>query len=178
MEALAFVAAGAETARGWRPGDGAFDAFLARALRAPSASAREATAAWPALDPLAAWDLVAATVPAGHPPPSRPPSARVELASSPDAPVRRWLAARAFASWLALQGPGLRTTALGLVVALAVLRAELAREAGESSDALVAAVRRADLLLVHLADPAALAARIGACEGASARGVLASVVPA
>jgi hypothetical protein len=92
--------------------------------------------------------------------------------------VRRWLAARAFASWLALQGPGLRTTALGLVVALAVLRAELAREAGEGRDGLVEAIRRADLLLAHLADPQALAARIGACERAPARGVLASLVPA
>ena len=42
-------------------------------------------------------------------------------------PVRRWLAARAFASWLALQGEGLRTTVLGLRLALAVLTAELHR---------------------------------------------------
>ena len=84
-------------------------------------------------------------------------------------PVRHWLAARAFASWLALQGEGLRTTALGLRVALGVLRAEAARgcaEAGRTLDAalLEQAVRRADLLLVHLADPAALAERLGRWE--------------
>jgi hypothetical protein len=84
-------------------------------------------------------------------------------------PVRRWLAAKVFASWLNLQGQGLRTTVLGLRVALAVLRAEAARgcaEAGRALDAglLKEAVRRADLLLVHLADPAALARRLSRCE--------------
>jgi hypothetical protein len=177
-EVLAFLAAGAETVRAWRPGDGAFDAFFESALRAPTPAALEAASAWPALEPLAAWDLVAATVPAGHPRPARPPAARVDLAPSAGAPVRRWLAAHAFASWLALQGPGLRTTALGLAVALAVLRAELARGGGEGGDLLVEAIRRADLLLAHLADPQALADRLGACEGAPARAVLASIVPA
>jgi hypothetical protein len=84
-------------------------------------------------------------------------------------PIRRWLAAKAFASWLALQGEGLRTTALGLRVALDVLRAEAARgcaEAGRMLDRglLKEAVRRADLLLVHLADPDALARRLSRCE--------------
>lgn len=90
-------------------------------------------------------------------------------------PVRRWLAAKAFASWLALQGEGLRTTVLGLRVALGVLRAEAARgsaEAGRPLDAdlLKEAIRRADLLLVHLADPEALARRLSRCETAQPRG--------
>jgi hypothetical protein len=84
-------------------------------------------------------------------------------------PVRRWLAAKAFASWLALQGEGLRTTVVGLHVALGVLRAEAARgcaEAGRALDAdlLKEAIRRADLLLVHLADPEALAHRLSRGE--------------
>jgi len=67
-------------------------------------------------------------------------------------PICRWLAAKAFASWLVLQGAGLRTAVLGLRVALGVLRAEAARggaEAGRALDAelLKDAVRRADLLL-------------------------------
>jgi hypothetical protein len=84
--------------------------------------------------------------------------------------VRRWLAAKAFASWLALQGEGLRTTVLGVRLALAVLRAEAARPApqgdgqGESRD-LSEAIRRADLLLVHLVDPRALARRLSRVEG-------------
>ena len=36
-------------------------------------------------------------------------------------PIRRWLAAKSFASWLALQGEGLRMAVLGLRVALGVL---------------------------------------------------------
>ncbi len=85
-------------------------------------------------------------------------------------PVRRWLAAKAFASWLVLQGEGLRTTVLGVRLALAVLRAEAARSAaegegrGEATD-LLEAIRRADLLLVHLVDPEALARRLSRFEG-------------
>jgi hypothetical protein len=86
------------------------------------------------------------------------------------APVRYWLAAKAFASWLALQGEGLRTTVLGVRLALAVLRAEAARGAAEGegsggSPGLLEAIRRSDLLLVHLADPEALARRLSRVEG-------------
>ena len=86
-------------------------------------------------------------------------------------PIRRWLAAKAFASWLALQGEGLRTAVLGLRVALGVLRAEAARGCAEArrpldSDLLKEAFRRADLLLVHLADPEALARRLSRSESA------------
>ena len=86
-------------------------------------------------------------------------------------PVRRWLAAKAFASWVALQGEGLRTTVAFLYVALGVLRAEAARgcsEAGRLLDValLQEAVRRADLLLLHLADPEALARRLSRGEAA------------
>ena len=84
-------------------------------------------------------------------------------------PTRRWLAAKAFASWMALQGEGLRTTVAFLRVALGVLRSEAARgcaETGRSLDAeqLREAFRQADLLLVHLADPEALARRLSRCE--------------
>ncbi len=84
-------------------------------------------------------------------------------------PVRRWLAAKAFGSWLAFQGDGLRTTVLGLRVALAVLRAEALRgcadiERALDEDLLRGAIRRADLLLLHLADPEALARRLSRCE--------------
>ena len=86
--------------------------------------------------------------------------------------MRRWLAARAFASWLALQGEGLRTTILGLHVALGVLRAEAARACAEGSgrplDAalLKEAIRRSDLLLHHLVDVEAFARDLSRCETA------------
>lgn len=176
--AVARIGAAAESARAWRPDRGAFDAFFDSALASPEPPAVVAAAAWAELDPAAGWALVAATVPAGHPAPARPPRAARPLPSSLHGPARRWLAARAFASWLALQGRGLRSTALGLAVALAVLRAELGRDAGGGSpdDAtFVEAVRRADLLLAHLADPQALADRLGPCEEAPATAVLASI---
>jgi hypothetical protein len=83
--------------------------------------------------------------------------------------VRRWLAARAFASWLALQGGGVRTTILGLRVALGVLRAEAARGCAEGERPLDAALlleaaRRSDLLLHHLADVEAFARDLSRCE--------------
>jgi hypothetical protein len=86
-------------------------------------------------------------------------------------PIRRWLAAKAFASWLVLQGEGLRTAVLGLRVALGVLRTEAARgcaEAGRALDPelLKDAFGRADFLLVHLSDPEALARRLSRSESA------------
>jgi hypothetical protein len=125
-----------------------------------------------------AWQLVADCVPHGAPlapTPESPDEADAQWVAPawPDfsLPIRRWLAAKAFASWVALQGEGLRTTVASLRVALGVLRAEAARGSAEAArvlDAglLVEAIRRADLLLVHLADPEALARRLSRCEAA------------
>jgi Fe-S-cluster containining protein len=127
-------------------------------------------------DDEAAWSLVSSCVPHRALLPSPPgglDDADLQLVApgwpSLAGPIRRWLAAKAFASWLALQGEGLRTTVLGLHLALGVLRAEAARacaEGGRPLDAelLKEAVRRADLLLVHLVDPAVLAKRLSPCE--------------
>ncbi len=172
--ALARLAAEAENARRWTPADGDFERFFERVL---DAGHRREPSPAPAVTDLDAWDLVASTVPSASPRPGRPDAAANAEAGglvaagwpSLDAPIGRWLAAKAFGSWLALQGEGLRTTIRGLHLALAVLRAEAASgcaQAGRPLDAalLRAAVGRADLLLLHLADPAALAARAGGCE--------------
>lgn len=70
------------------------------------------------------WERVATVVPAGHPRPATPRTevealgvARVEHLveegwAGLGRPVGRWLAAKAFASSLALQGEGLRTSVL------------------------------------------------------------------
>jgi hypothetical protein len=180
---LALLAAQAEAARAWRPANGEFGAHLERCLvTTPTIAA----AAPPSLDECRrAWLLVAECVPPAHPVPVPPPGEGGEprgpgtaAARGPmdggwgdlAAPVRRWLAAKAFASWLALQGEGLRTTVLGVRLALAVLRAEAARGAAEGegsggSAGLLEAIRRSDLLLVHLADPEALARRLSRVEG-------------
>ena len=125
-----------------------------------------------------AWRLVAETVPHRALLPAAPEGLGdaddrwVEPAwSSLGRPIRRWLAAKAFASWLALQGEGLRTAVLGLRVSLGVLRAEATRGCAEArlsldADLLKEAFRRADLLLVHLADPEALARRLSRSESA------------
>lgn len=177
--ALAALEELAETLRGWTPADGPFDDSVRRAIEdaRPGAGRSE-----PLTDALAAWERAAAAIPDGHPRPTSPRAVveplglsrvqpRIDTASSGlRRPVGRWLAARAFASWLTLQGDGVRTSMAGLRLAHSVLRAELARggEAGEGasldSDQLLQAIRRADLLLVHLADPVALARELSRCE--------------
>jgi hypothetical protein len=76
--------------------------------------------------------------------------------------IGRYLAARAFASWVAYQGNGLRAIVSSVEAALAVLGIETVRQcqtAGRRCDRalLTAAIRRSDLLLVHYADRQALA---------------------
>jgi len=178
--ALAALAATAERLRAWAVRDGPFDDFAARAIDARTEPPPEPERSL--ADALALWDRVAACVPAGQPRP-RSPRADVEAkgvtraAALVDegwarlhAPVRRWLAARAFASWLSLQGEGIRTTVLGLRVALGVLRAEAARGCAEGagtgleSPVLKEAFRRADLLLHHLVDVEAFARELSRCE--------------
>lgn len=81
-----------------------------------------------------------------------------------DAPLNRFLAAKAFASWTAYQGRGLLSIIRGLEAALAVVRVEAARQCrdtGRALDAglLRAAIRYADFFLNHLAVGEELAKR-------------------
>jgi hypothetical protein len=178
--ALAGLAAAAERLRAWTLRDGPFDAFVDRTIEAGPA------AAWgddrSLGDALFDWERAGASIPAGVPRPQSPRGA-VEEVGVPDAdaligeawgalhaPVRRWLAARAFASWLALQGQGVRTTIAGLRLALGVLRAETARGCAEGGGRaldgalLKQAIRRSDLLLHHLVDVDVLARDLSRCE--------------
>jgi Fe-S-cluster containining protein len=159
--ALARLAADAEHASEWTPSAGDFDLFFARVLARPAEAIAPA-----ALAPDAAWRLVAgcASEPLLVPAPPPPDASTLVEAGWPalSRPVRRWLGAKAFASWALLQGDGLRTAVAALATGLGVLRAECARGCAQSGRALdqgllLEAVRRADLLLVHLADPEALA---------------------
>jgi hypothetical protein len=77
--------------------------------------------------------------------------------------VRRYLAGRAFGAWVTYQADATRGLASWLALALTVLRVECARACAEGPrpldrERLVTAVRQADLLLVHYADSAGLAA--------------------
>lgn len=85
-------------------------------------------------------------------------------------PHRRYLAAKAFASWTAYQGRGLMTVVRGIEVALALVRVEAARQCrdqGRSLDAelLKGAFRDADFALNHLAAGDELARLWGRVEG-------------
>jgi len=73
-----------------------------------------------------------------------------------DAPLRRYLAAKAFASWTAYQGRGFLTIVRGLEAALALVRVEAARQCRDTNGPLDAnllrdAFRHADFALNHLA---------------------------
>jgi hypothetical protein len=79
-----------------------------------------------------------------------------------DRPIKHYLAARGFASWLAYQGRGVRTIVAGMEMALGVLKVEAARQCALAQKALdrmllLEAFRSSDLLLVHLAAPLELA---------------------
>ena len=72
------------------------------------------------------------------------------------APLKRYLAAKAFASWTAYQGRGFLTIVRGLEAALALVRVEAARQCRDAGRALDAALlqeafREADFALNHLA---------------------------
>jgi hypothetical protein len=160
-QALDRLAVQAEAARAWAIDRGAFGPFLDRVLEATPGAASAA----PPDEALVA--IVDAAVPARHRQP-RGWAPVVSLAPFAD-PVRRYLAARAFGAWVAIQGQGLRTTVLALRAALAVLGREAAlvcAEAGRRPDRalLTEAFRRSDLLLVHLASPEAFAQALGRFE--------------
>ncbi|HEY9462239.1 MAG TPA: hypothetical protein VIR54_04070, partial [Vicinamibacterales bacterium] len=72
------------------------------------------------------------------------------------APIDRFLAAKAFASWTAYQGRGVKTIVRGLEAALALVRVEAARQCRDAARALdrellLETFRQADFALNHLA---------------------------
>lgn len=177
-EALARLEAQAEAARGWRTEDGPFAAHLTSVLRPGAVQASAGGDASFAAE-VDRWRTVRSCVPAGVAAPAEPGGDAEDADRrwvTPawrewHGPVGRYLAARAFASWCALQGDGLRTTVSAVRHAASVLRVEAARAcaaAGRALDAILLkeALRAADLLLVHLASPEALARRLSRCEEA------------
>ena len=86
-------------------------------------------------------------------------------------PVKRYLAAKAFASWIPWHCRGVQSTVAALHAAWAVLRVEAGRQCGVAGRVLdrgllIEAVRHADLLLVHKASSQTLAERVVAMETA------------
>ena len=173
----------AELLRLWTPASGEFLPFCAgilRGSRGEGSGADRSGGETPLSTGIALelWRWVAAAVPDPVLRPEEPwakedgvhAASLVEAAWTTFArPVRLWLAGRAFASWLLVQGDGLRTFARSMSAALGVLRAEAGRgclTAGRPLDRplLREAIRRADLLLVHLVDPERLARNFSRVE--------------
>jgi len=84
-------------------------------------------------------------------------------------PIKRYLAAKAFASRIPWQGRGVQTTVAALRTARAVLRVEAGRQCATSARVLdrgllIEAIRRTDLLLVHQVSEHAMVNRLAALE--------------
>ena len=175
--ALAVLQADALTVRAWRPSDGSLAGrVLSLARPRPSRSAMAA------FDECArAHNAVQAAVPPALRTVGLPPEVReadthavVPRWSAYDRPIRRYLAARAFANWCAYQGRGLLTVIGSIRVALAVVRVEAARvcarDRGPLDEArLMDAFRQADLLLLHYASREGLAALCSQAEERATR---------
>jgi hypothetical protein len=153
----------------WRPAATPLSLWLAGFLRTPPPAA---AAARPIDWSLDARIREAGPATLGAPPPF-PDAARVWRAGlhrawPAVAPIlRRYLAARSVACWPLHAGRGLATQIRYLDALLVVLRGEIARRFDDPlgpvpRSVLVAAIRETDRLVLHLADPGVLAARLDA----------------
>jgi hypothetical protein len=179
-DALLVLAASAERARSWRSEGPPLPAFVRETVAAHS-QARPLETAPRCPDEQAVVSLVRRIrqcIPSGVPAEPQPagpglPKLDEDAWATLGAPTRRYLAARAFASWPAHQGRGLRSAVFSLIAAWAVLRAEAAHlcaEAGRRLDRELAleAIRRTDRLLIHLCAPDAL---VRVYDSAEAKGL-------
>ena len=132
--AVAQLGRAVEQLRAWRPDDGPLSDRVHLSFADPAAGPDRG------MPPTAALiQSVYDAVPVEHRPQEPPP-----ISAPPgDGALRRFLAAHAFANWIAYLGEDLRTWVRSIQAAHAL--------------ATTAGVRHADLLLRHLADPTALA---------------------
>jgi Fe-S-cluster containining protein len=157
--AIATLARDAQVLRAWKPG---ISGLAAAVLQLPSAPVDASTPA-----ALASSLLLRAEVIEAVPDDLKPAADETGLEESYQrhvrgqwesfaAPIARYLAAKAFASWTAYQGRGILTIVRGLDAALALVRVEAARECRDAArpldrDLLLEAFRSADFTLNHLA---------------------------
>jgi Fe-S-cluster containining protein len=179
-QALSTIAAATAVVREWVPAMGPLDAFVARTFAStialpdahidpPGDAARlaAAEAACPrdggrvverAADSVAGFeDIWNRLVTPGW--------------ASFDGAVKRYLAARLFANWMAYRGSGLRSVVEWLKICLALLRNETARqcalaERALDADLFVAAVRECDRVAIHVLDTRLLAIELLRVESA------------
>lgn len=171
--ALARLRENVERLRGWTPGA---ESLMDRVRAACAGLPAHVAAPPPALADEAWHALARGAVPPGlsfPPPPAALGTLSRDLVEpflvEHHRPLRAYLASRLFASWVAYQGRGLRTIVASLHAALAIVRVEAARQCARRQrpldrELLIEAVRQADLLLVHLADPGVLAHELSFVE--------------
>jgi len=175
--ALATIAGTAEQLRTWSPAGGTLGAHVEATLDRPRVpSTVETLTRYRPFAALAGYESILETIPEGLARPDPPTNLATTLATSVagewshfSTPVRRYLAAKAFGSWSAYQGRGVRTLVAELVASEMVLRVEAARacrQAGRALDQplLHEAIRQSDWLLMHLADRAQLLRWFGQAE--------------
>jgi len=138
-----------EQLRAWRPGDGP----LIDVVRAAGEGARSrASSGW---TPSAAWLAGRRRIALDAIPPglrsATPACPHEDVTELPPAVLNRYLAAHAFANWTVHLGCGLRSWLRSIEVALALVRTGCG-------------IGDADLILRHLADPAALGSACSPAE--------------
>ena len=180
--ALAQVSADARQVAAWTPASKTSLACAVAALchdrptDAVAAAERLAQAsAWPA------WFALAASTCRGAWLADYPPATLADADARYVVPVwprhagavRRYLAAKAFGSWITYQADAAVSLAAWLTLCLAVVRIEATRACQAASrpldrDLLVQAIRQSDLLLCHYADSLAMARRLSAATSSPA----------
>ena len=181
--ALQRLSAEAENLRSWKPVNGSLcdriEAMGAAQRNRPPGSGplvgygahRQASAAAERL-----YEAVRACVPEGLEPDPLPPDFHDADAALVEPrwqtftlPIRRYLASKAFASWIPWQARGVVTAVAALGAARAVLRVEAVRQCQTARRMLdrrllTEAIRQADLLWVHKVSSQQLADRLAAAE--------------
>jgi hypothetical protein len=186
-QALAVIEAATAVVQRWRPGPIGLREAVTRAFDVASAAKPDEDLDAPGRAAAAAVPRRVRTalqsVPAGLAPPA--PCETFEAGwrgvarwwPEVDAMLRAYLAARLFGNWVAYHGQGLHDIIEYLQVALAVVKMEAVKNTAEAENntaalkeaaqtpsspwqTVTAAIRNADLLLVHLSDPKALARRL------------------
>ena len=163
----------ARVLRGWRPGGpsqvDAIGALPPEPVHAPAPASLDAS--------MRLYEEAVRAIPEDLTPP--PDEAGLDTAfaalvapawGAQAAPIDRFLASKAFASWSAYQGHGIATIVRGLEAALAILRVEAARQCRDArrpldADLLHEAFRASDFVLNHLAVGEDLARAWSAAEG-------------
>jgi len=171
IDALRTIAGAADRLRQWTPSDGRMASFVRDSIASPQSDGADPLARYiPFVN--GAYDIVARTIPDDL---DRPTVAADGTVRDDEGwrmlwpVVRRYLAAKAFASWTAYQAQGVRALVAELAVAYGLLRrlteSHAARAGGCIDGArLYASIRDADHMLVHLANRGALVRALDTTE--------------